>query len=47
MIKKEDKLSEREKLKEKMRKMAPKFRNQLRQEIKVMNKPTTSVFTKK
>jgi len=27
--------------------MRPQFRNQLRKEIKVMNKPTTSVFVKK
>jgi coiled-coil domain-containing protein 130 len=48
MIKKEEKVtSEREKLKEKMRKMAPQFRNKLRQEIKIMNKPTSSVYLKK
>ena len=42
-IKKEAKLSEREKLKEKMRRMDPQFRSQLRQEIKTMNKPKCSV----
>jgi hypothetical protein len=30
-----------------MRKMNPAFRNQLRQEIRTMNKPTSSVFLKK
>jgi hypothetical protein len=47
-IKKEDKpITEREKLKDKMRKMNPSFRNKLRQEIKLMNRPTSSVFIKK
>ena len=43
MIKKEDKqMSERDKLKEKMKRLNPNIRNQLQQQIKVMNKPTTS-----
>ena len=47
-IKKEEKkLSERDKLKEKMKRMNPQFSNQLRAEIKHMNKPTSSIFLKK
>ena len=46
-IKKDQKLSERDKLKEKMKKMKPDFRNMLRTEIKTLNKPSTSVFVKK
>ena len=43
LIKKEDrKLSERDKLKEKMKRLNPNIRNQLQQQIKIMNKPTTS-----
>jgi hypothetical protein len=40
-------MSERDKLKEKMRKMKPAFRHKLRQEIKTMNKPSSSVYLKK
>lgn len=45
MIKKEEEetgSSERNRLKEKMRKMTPKFRRNLQCQIKEMNKPTTA-----
>lgn len=44
MIKKDEKvLSQRDRLKLKMKKMNPLFRENLRQEIKTFNKPTTSL----
>lgn len=36
-------MSQRDKLKEKMKKMNPMFREQLRQEIKNNNKPSTAI----
>ena len=42
-IKKEDKeLSARDKLKEKMKKLNSNVRNQLQEQIRIMNKPSTS-----
>lgn len=46
-IKKDEKMSERDRLKEKMKRMKPDFRNMLRTQIKTMNKPSSSVFVKK
>lgn len=47
MIKKEDKImSERDKLKEKMKKLNPHFRNHLQQQIREMNKPVTAINKK-
>lgn len=49
LIKKEEKgvKSERDKLKEKMKNLHPNFKKILKKEITAINKPSTSMYTKK
>lgn len=39
-------MTERDKLKEKMKKLNPHFRNQLQQQIREMNKPVSAISKK-